>query len=96
MEIILRILIITAPYILKLIKSYAVPKIKRKLYEKLDNKADDLIKDLAQNASKIKEETNEVKKEAYIEGTKLGIETIKALGEKLIQASNAIEKSIEG
>lgn len=91
MQAIIQILALTTPYIIKLIKSYAIPAIKRKLYQKLDKKADNLIQDLAQNASKINNETDNSKKEAYIEGTKLGIETLRALGNKLIQASDVIE-----
>lgn len=87
------ILKIALPFIIELIKSKAVPAIKRIAYEKLDKKADDLIEDLAQNASKIKEATG-AKKEAYIEGTKLGIETLRAIAEKLNKAANEIEKAL--
>lgn len=89
-----QILGIVLPFILELVKSKVVPTIKRKMYERLDNRATKLIQDLAQNASKINEETNSVKKEAYIEGTKLGLDTLRALADKLQKAADAIEKAI--
>lgn len=91
-EIISVILTITLPLIKKLIESKVVPYIKRTAYQKLDNRVDALIQDLAQNASKIADETNETKKFAYQEGTKLGIETIRAIAEKLNKAADEIEK----
>lgn len=91
-EAITAILSIILPYIAELVKSKVVPTIKRKAYEKVNEKTDKLISDLAQNAEKIKSEKNQVKKTAYIEGTKLGIETIRALSEKLSKAADEIEK----
>ncbi len=88
------ILQIVVPYITKLIQSKVVPMIKRKIYERLDNKVDDLITDLAQNAAKIADEQNEMKKSAYLEGTKLGIETMRAISEKLSKAADEIESVI--
>ena len=87
------ILALTIPYIKELIQSKVVPTLKRKAYEKLDEKADKLINDLAQNASKIAAEENEVKKLAYVEGTKLGVETLRAIAEKLNKAADEIEKA---
>lgn len=92
MELLQAILAITIPFIKELIQSKVVPAIKRKAYQRLDDRADKLIEDLAQNASKIKDEENELKRDAYIEGTKLGIETIRALAEKLNKAADEIEK----
>lgn len=87
------ILKIAAPFIFELIRSKAVPALKRIAYETLDYKVDEVIKDLAQNAEKIKDAEG-VKKEAYIEGTKLGIETLRAIAEKLNKAANEIEKAL--
>lgn len=89
------ILTITVPFIKELIQSKVVPTLKRKGYEKLSNKADDIIEDLAQNASKIATEENELKKEAYLEGTKLGIDTLRAVAEKLNKAADEIEKAVK-
>lgn len=86
------ILQITLPLIQQLIESKVVPTIKRKAYEKLDEKADKLIEDLAQNAAKIKYTEDIVKCRAYVEGTKLGVETLRALAEKFNKAAEEIEK----
>lgn len=91
-EIIKALIVITLPYIKELIDSKVVPFIKRRAYERVDYRVNKLITDLAQNASKIKTEENEVKRLAYIEGTKLGIETIRAIADKLDQAADEIEK----
>lgn len=91
-EIIGVILTITLPLIKKLIESKVVPYIKRRAYEKVDVKVDNLIQDLAQNAEKISEESNEIKKLAYMEGTKLGIDTLRAIAQKLNKAADEIEK----
>lgn len=88
------ILELVIPYIKKLIKSKVVPTLKRKAYEKLNNKADALIEDLAQNAAKIADEPEIAKQKAYIEGTKLGLETLRAIAEKLNKAADEIEKAI--
>ena len=86
------ILSLTLPYLKNLVQSKIIPTLTRKAYEKLDDKANKLIEDLAQNASKITNEKDETKRLAYIEGTKLGIETLRALSEKLNKAANEIEK----
>lgn len=86
---------IVYPSIRELIESKIIPVIKRRAYERVDEKVDALILDLAQNASKIKDEENEVKRDAYIQGTKLGIETLRAIAEKLNKAADEIEKVIE-
>ena len=86
---------ITVPFIKELIQSKVVPTLKRKMYERLDARAEKVINDLAQNAAKIKNEENEVKREAYIEGTKLGLEMLRALADKLNKAADEIDKVIE-
>ena len=95
LPIIQTILQITLPLIQNLIESKVVPTVKRKAYQILDDKADKLIKDLAQNASKIATETDSVKKIAYFEGTKLGVDTLRAIAEKLNKAADEIEKAIK-
>lgn len=92
MEIIATILTLTAPAIKQLIQSAVVPFLKRRMYERVDSKVDKLISDLAQNASKIKGEKDENKKFAYIEASKLGVETLRKIAEKLNKASDEIEK----
>ena len=92
LEIVKTLFNFTVPFIQKLIESKFVPFLKRKAYEKVDTKVDNLIEDLAQNASKISAEENEVKRLAYIEGTKLGVDTLRAIAEKLTKAADEIEK----
>lgn len=94
LNIIKGILALAIPAIKKLIESQVVPRLKRRAYEVINTKTDLLIKDLAQNASKIANEPDENKKLAYIEGTKLGVETLRLLAEKLAKASDEIEKVI--
>ena len=94
MDLLFKILGLTMPFLAELFKSYAVPAIKRRAYQVLDRRADSLIEDLAQNASKIKNEEDDTKRLAYIEGTKLGLDTIKALGEKLIKAAEVINEAL--
>lgn len=89
------ILTLAIPAIKNLIESQVVPRLKRLAYEKVDAKADHLINDLAQNASKIKLEDNEIKKSAYIEGTQLGIDALRAMANKLNQAADKIEAVIK-
>lgn len=88
------VLEIVIPYIKQLIKSKVVPTLKRKAYEKLNSKADALIEDLAQNAAKIADEPDISKQAAYVEGTKLGLETLRAIAEKLNKAADEIERVI--
>ena len=88
------ILAAVLPFIAQLIQSKAVPFLKRKAYEKLDDKANKLIEDLARNASKITLIDDENKKAGFIEGTKLGIDTLHALADKLKKAADEIEKAI--
>jgi len=88
------ILTLAIPAIKQLIESQVVPRLKRLAYEKIDARVDDLIEDLAQNASKIAKQENELKKEAYTEGTKLGLDAIRKIAEKLNKAADAIEKEL--
>jgi|GEM_PF-3442298 len=95
-EILKPILAIVLPTIRHLIESQVVPRLKRKGYETVNNLVDTKVADLAQNVGKIKNETDSAKKTALIEGSKLGIEFFKALGEKLIQVAQTLEKEIQG
>lgn len=94
LTLLLTILQATLPFIKKLIDSQVVPFLKRKMYERVDSKVDKLIKDLAQNAGKIKDEENETKKYAFVEGTKLGLETFRAIADKINKACDEIEKAL--
>lgn len=90
-KILQKLFTLVTPFITSLIQSKVVPKIKRKMYEKVNNRIDTLITDLAQNASKAIETDNKIKKATYIEGTKLGVDTIRIIAEKLNKAAIEIE-----
>ena len=88
------ILALTLPFIQNLVQSTIVPVVKRKAYQTFDDEANRVIEDLAENAGKIKNEENPIKRTAYIDGTKLGVQTLRALADKLQKASDEIEKAI--
>ena len=83
---------IVEPFIAKLIESKVVPLLKRKAYERLHGFAEDVATDLVNLKTKSTNETNPVKKLAYDEGLKLGSETLRAVGNMLIQASDELDK----
>jgi hypothetical protein len=83
LDIIVKFLKLSAPFIAKLIASKVVPKAKRKAYELLDGFVDDRIEDLVKLVNKAKNEKDGVKKAAHIEGLRLGVATLKAICTKL-------------
>ena len=93
-EVLKNIFAFCLPFIAKLIKSTVVPKLKRKAYERLDDFTNDRIEDLGNLVDKIKSETNEVKKEAHLEGFRLGISTLRAMANKLLKACAELEKAL--
>lgn len=93
-DVLKNILMITFPLIQNLIKSRLIPAVKREAYEKFDTKANAIIADLAQNAGKIASEKDELKKDAYAEGTRLGVDTLRAVADKLTKAADEIEKAL--
>ena len=74
-----------------LIKSSVVPKLKRKMYERLDYFCTDIIEELAALKEKAENTENDIKKIAHLEGLKLGSATIRAIGEKLIKAADVLD-----
>lgn len=93
-EILANLLIIAIPFIKKLIESKVVPIIKRKAYERLDDFSNDRIEDLTELLAKIKNSDDDVKKEAHLEGFKLGVDTLGAIGEKLVKASSTLKAEV--
>lgn len=91
-EFIRNLLVFAIPFIQKLIASTVVPKIKRKAYEHLDDYVNDRIEDLVTLVNKIKSTDNEIKKQAHLEGLRLGVDTLRAIGKKLISACDEFEK----
>ena len=80
------------PFIKELVESKVVPTIKRKAYERLDDFVNDRIEDAATLVDKIYNEKNEIKKQAHLDGLRLGVATLRAIGEKLLKACEEFEK----
>ena len=93
-EVLKNILMFCLPYITKLIESKVVPVLKRKAYERLDDFTNDRIEDLGNLVDKIKNENNELKKKAHLEGFRLGVSTLKAVANKLVVACEEMEKAV--
>ena len=87
---IFKLFTITAPSILRLIRSKVIPNLKTKAYEHLDSFVDDRIEDLCLLVDKAKKTDDAIKKQAHLEGISLGCQTLNVIGEKLIEASKAI------
>ena len=83
---------VAMPYIREMIRAKFMPMIVRKSYEALDNMANKLIERLLELKTKIDETPAGVKKDAHIAGLKLGAATLKAIGEKLIKAAEAVQE----
>ena len=92
---IISLLTVVIPVIQKLIESKVVPALKRKAYQRLDDFTNDRIEDLGNLVDKIKACEDERKKQAHLEGLKLGAEAIKAIGEKLTKAAVEFERVLE-
>ena len=91
-QVILRTLIIpiVVPFIEHLIDSTVVPLLQRKAYERFNDFADDRIESLIKLKEKASKENDPLKKAAHEEGIKLGTDTLRALGNKLVQAADLI------
>lgn len=89
------LLIVAVPCLKNLIESKVVPAVKRRAYERFDNFTNDRIEDLIALAEKIKTTDNAVKKQAHLEGFKLGLTTLRTIGKKLVQACDELEKAVE-
>ena len=88
------IMLFVLPYIQELIASKVVPALKRKGYERLNDLVNDRLEDLANLVDKIKAETNEVKREAHLEGFRLGIKTLRAISKTITDACNKLEEIV--
>lgn len=74
-----------------LIESKVVPAAKRRLYERFDDIVNDKIEDLVELKEKAEITEDSVKKSAHLEGLKLGSAAIRAIGNKLIKAADALD-----
>ena len=91
-EVLKNLLLLATPFIKDLIESKVVPKLKRKAYERLDDFTNDRIEDLGLLVDKINATDDEVKKQAHLEGLRLGVATLKAIAKKLAVACAEFEK----
>lgn len=91
-EVLKNLLLLAIPFIKDLIESKVVPRLKRKAYERLDDFTNDRIEDLGLLVDKINATDDEVKKQAHLEGLRLGVATLKAIAEKLAVACAEFEK----
>ena len=91
---IIELLTLVLPIIKKLIESKVVPMIKRKAYQRLDDFTNDRIEDLSCLVEKINNCDDEIKRKAHLEGLRLGIEAIRAIGDKLLLAASEFERMI--
>ena len=72
-----------------------VPRIKQRAYEALNSYADSRIEDLASLAVKFKNAEDPAKREAHRKGLETGIEVLRLIANKLLEACNEIEKEIK-
>jgi len=82
------------PFIQKMIESKVIPAAIRKMYEFFDTQATYIIEKLGELLEKIKATENPTKKAAHLEGFKLGIATIEAVGKKLLEAAEILGKEV--
>jgi hypothetical protein len=82
------------PMIKALVESKVVPALKRWSYENFDNKATSMVEKLISLKEKIDKEENSIKKMAHIEGYKLGVATLRAIGLKLVKSADALDLEV--
>lgn len=93
-EIIAALLTITMPYIKELIESKVVPAIRRKGFEAFDKKGNQLIQKTLERLEEAKNLNDTNKRNLILGGIKLEIATLRAMGAKLIDVANALEKGL--
>lgn len=84
------ILIISKPFVQKLVDEKVIPAVKTFAYRTLQKKADRVINNLVALKEKAEKEENAEKKAAHMLGFKLGAEAIIAIGNKLVEAGTAL------
>lgn len=87
---IIKLLSLTGPTIIRLIRSKIIPNLKCKAYEHLDSFVDDRIEDLCILVEKAKNTSDALKKKSHLEGISLGCQALNVIGVKLIEASKTI------
>lgn len=94
-ERIAQIVIKAFPILKVLLEEQVIPRLKRRAYELFDNFADDRIEDLTELVDKIKNTNDSEKRKRHLKGFSLGIQTIRAIAEKLLEACDVLEKEVK-
>lgn len=85
-----QILILSKPFVQKLVDEKVIPAVKTFAYKTLQKKADRIINNLVTLKGKAENELNEDKRNAHLLGLRLGAEAIVAIGEKLVEAGKIL------
>lgn len=86
------ILILSKPFIQKLVDEKIIPAVKAFAYKTLQKKADRIISNLVALKEKAENELDETKRKNHLLGLKLGAEAIIAIGNKLVEAGTILLK----
>lgn len=84
------ILILSKPFIQKLVDEKIIPAVKTFAYKTLQKKADKIVNNLVKLKEKAEAETNPDKKAAHLLGFQLGAEAIIAIGNKLVESGTIL------
>ena len=90
-QIIQMLLPVILPFIEKLIESTAVPFLQRKTYERYNEFTSERLHSLAILKQKLEVAPDGIKKEAYMEGLKLGTDTLRAVAETIIKGCDVLD-----
>ena len=82
------------PLIKELVENKIIPAIIKRSYEAFDKKANDVIENLNDLLEKIKSTDDPEKRNRHLQGFKLGIAIIEAVGNKLTQAAKLLNKEV--
>ncbi|HIS37222.1 TPA: hypothetical protein IAC10_11440 [Candidatus Scatousia excrementigallinarum] len=93
-EILAGLLAWVLPLIKELIENKIIPAIIKRSYEAFDKKANDVIENLSDLLEKIKSTDDPDKKNRHLQGFKLGVAIIEAVGNKLTQAARLLNKEV--
>lgn len=93
-EILAGLLAWVLPLIKELVENKIIPAIIKRSYEAFDKKANDVIENLNDLLEKIKSTDDPEKRNRDLQGFKLGIAIIEAVGNKLTQAAKLLNKEV--
>jgi len=82
------------PFIQKMIESKVIPAAIRKMYEFFDVQKNYIVEKLFELFEKWEATLDPIKKAAHLEGLKLGIATIEAIGKSLVEVAEILNKKV--